>query len=146
MASDTFIKVQNVEKLLEKLDSQRLAKKTLRKAMRLAGKTAKGFMLARARAISRKLARARVKVARDGLSARVKPTAAWANTAEAGRKPGAKMPPPTALRGGFAAARAVSMRGLPARPFVAPAARDSAGAVQAIIRDAAKEIEQQWRS
>ena len=64
MASDTFIKVQNVEKLLEKLDSQRLAKKTLRKAMRLAGKTAKGFMMARARVISRKLARARVKVAR----------------------------------------------------------------------------------
>lgn len=146
MASDTLIRVVNIEKIIAKLDSERAAKKILRKTMRAAAKVTKQRMLTRARVISRKLARGRVKVARDAFSARVIPTAAWANTAERGRRPGAKAPPITALKGGWPAAQAVAKRGLPARPFVAPAARDSAADVQSLLKGAAREIELQWRS
>lgn len=146
MASGTLIKVENLEKLMAKLDGDRVARRTIRKTMRLAAKAAKAKMVGRARPISRKLARARVKVARDALSARVIPTAAWAPTAEAGRRPGAKQPPMGVLKGGFPAARLVAKRGLPPRPFVAPATRDSAAEVARILRDAAKEIEAAWRS
>ena len=135
MASGTLIKVENLEKLMAKLDGDRVARRTIRKTMRLAAKAAKAKMVGRARPISRKLARARVS-----------PTAAWAPTAEAGRRPGAKQPPMGVLKGGFPAARLVAKRGLPPRPFVAPATRDSAAEVARILRDAAKEIEAAWRS
>jgi hypothetical protein len=146
MASGTLIKVENLEKLLGKLDSDKLARRQVKKAIRLAAKAAKVHLLARARPISKRLARARVTIARDALSARVIPTASFANTMEKGRRAGAKAPPAGALKGGFLAARKVAQRGLPPRPFVAPAARDSAAEVQSILRDTAKEIEQAWRS
>jgi len=68
----------------------------------------------------------------------------WARTAEKGRRPGARMPPPGVLKGGFAAARAVSRRGQKPRPFVAPAARDSAGDVVKILAEAGAAIEKEW--
>jgi hypothetical protein len=135
VASGTLIKVENLEKLLGKLDSDKLARRQVKKAIRLAAKAAKVHLLARARPISKRLARARVI-----------PTASFANTMEKGRRAGAKAPPAGALKGGFLAARKVAQRGLPPRPFVAPAARDSAAEVQSILRDTAKEIEQAWRS
>jgi hypothetical protein len=146
MASDTLIKVVNLEKIMAKLDGDKVARRQLKKTMRLAAKAAKVKLLARARPISKRLARAKVTIARDGLSARVTPTAAWANTAEKGRRAGARMPPPGVLRGGFAAARTVSQRGLRPRPFVRPATADSAAEVSRILADAATEIEAMWRS
>lgn len=145
MASDTLIKVTGLKEITAKLDSEKVARRTLRKALRLAAKATKVRLLAKARPISRRLARARVKVARDAMSARVIPTAAWAHVAEKGRRPGAKQPPMGVLKGGFPAARLVAQRGLPPRPFVAPAARESVAEVVKILRDAGKEIEAEWR-
>lgn len=145
MPSDLIrVEVKGLEQLRAKIASDKLAKKALRSSLREAAKVAKANLLARARPISRKLARAKVSIGRDLTSAKVKPTAAWARTAEKGRRPGARMPPPGVLKGGFAAARAVSRRGQKPRPFVAPAARDSAADIVKILAEAGKAIEAEW--
>jgi len=145
MADLVRIEVKGLEQLRDKIGSDKISKKALRSSLREAAKVAKANLLAKARPISRKLARAKVTIGRDLTSAKVVPTSAWARTAEKGRRAGARMPPPGVLKGGFAAARAVSRRGLRARPFVAPAARDSAGDVVRILAEAGKEIEADWR-
>lgn len=144
MARDTLIKVEGLERIISKCDHEKLVLRQVRKAMRLAAKAAKAKLTARARTISRTLTRSKVKVARDAMSVQVIPTAAWANTAEKGRHPGARMPPPGALRGGYPAARRVAERGLRPRPFVGPATQDSAAEVQRILEDAGKEIQAEW--
>lgn len=145
MPSDLIrVEVKGLEQLRAKISSDKLAKKALRSSLREAAKVAKANLLAKARPISRKLARAKISIGRDLTSAKVIPTAAWARTAEKGRRPGARMPPPGVLKGGFAAARAVSRRGQKPRPFVAPAARDSAGDVVKILAEAGAAIEKEW--
>jgi hypothetical protein len=146
MAGDLIrVEVKGLEQLRNKISSDKIAKKALRSSLRDAAKVAKANLLARARPISKRLARAKVSIGRDLTSAKVKPTAAWARTAEKGRRPGARMPPPGVLKGGFAAARRVSQRGLPAHPFVAPAARDSAADIVKILAEAGKAIEADWK-
>jgi hypothetical protein len=147
MASDLVrVEVKGLAELRAKIAKDKFAKKQLRSSLREAAKVVKANLLSRARPIGKSLARAKVSIGRDLTSAKVKPTSRWARTAEKGRRPGARMPPPGVLRGGFAAARAVSRRGQPPRPFVAPAAQDSAADVVRILAEAGKSIEKDWAS
>lgn len=140
------VEVKGLERLREKVGSDKLLKRELRKGLRQAANAVKRRIQARGRPISRKLAkRVTVTIARDLMGATIRPTAAWANTAERGRRPGAKQPPAGVLTGGWAAARVVARRGLPARPFVAPAATDARADVQRILQDTAVTIEAAWR-
>ena len=140
------IEVVGLEKLRQKVGNDKLLKKPLRRGLRLAANAVKKRIGARGRPISRKLAKKiKVTVGRDLMSATIRPTAAWANTAEKDRRPGAKAPPAGVLKGGWAAAQVVARRGLRPRPFVAPAAEDSRADVQRILQDTAAEVEAAWR-
>ena len=72
-------------------------------------------------------------------------SAAWINVAEVGRHPGAKMPPVGVLKGGYAAAKAVSIRGLPGHHVMARAEQASRSGVQASMETAARDMEALWR-
>lgn len=83
--------------------------------------------------------------------------ASYARAVHDGRRAGAKMPPLSALKGWagrhgvpgnrvFLVARAISRKGIRARPFLTDAMRAKVGQIEAAMRGAAAEIEQHWRS
>jgi hypothetical protein len=88
------------------------------------------------------------------LAARVFSPLAYATVMEFGRRPGARMPPPEALRGWarrkgysgslFVLARAIARRGIKGRFFMRKAAKKLEGALPGFIRDAARDIERRW--
>lgn len=142
------VEIVGLERLLEKVASERLARPALRRALRDAAKAVKAEAVRRARPISRRLARRfAVRTHRAPVPQWIKVVnrypGAWA--IEKGRRAGAKMPPPQALRGGLPAARVVARRGLGPRPFMAPAAAASRAVVSRELAAAAREIERQWR-
>lgn len=143
------VTIKALPDLIEKAESNRGMRRLLRKALREAAKATKANVQARARGISKRLAR-RVKVTVDRKPvphwARVTNTYAGANAIEAGRRPGAKMPPPDVLRGGVGAAMAVARDGVRARPFMAPAARDSRPDVDRALAAGGRAMEGWWRA
>ena len=121
--------------------------KQMKAGLREAARLVRAEMHQRASAISRRLARRiKTKIDRFGTEARVINSYAGVWAIEKGRRPGAKMPPLKAVRGGYPAARLVSRRGLAARPFLKPTADAMAGQVKAVLSRVAREIEAQWRS
>lgn len=149
MAERLGITIKGLDDLTEHVREMPFLRRPLRKGFRTAAKAVKAAVVRRAGALSRRLAR-RTSVEVDGSYvpawARVTNKAAWINVAEKGRHPGAKMPPVRALRGGFAAARAVSRRGLPGHQVMSGAAKDSEPQVRAIMAATAREVEALWRA
>lgn len=145
MATAITIEIKGIARMQERIKGNTLARKALRDSLRKAAQSTKAVATRRAGIISRGLARRTGSgVFRDLSGAKVVNRAAWANVAEKGRRPGAKMPPVGALRGGYPAAALVAKRGLPARPFMAPAARESKPAIEAALRDGARAVEAAW--
>lgn len=80
----------------------------------------------------------------------------YAKAVHDGRRAGATMPPPNALAGWagrhgftgslFVLARAISRRGIRARPFLRTAARNARGSIDRELRKAAKAIEARWKA
>lgn len=142
------VEIVGLERLLAKVATERLARPALRRALRAAARSVKAEVVARARPISKRLAR------RTTVRTHRAPVPQWAkvinrypgaHAIEKGRRAGAKMPPPQALRGGLPAARVVARRGIGARPFMAPAAAASRAVVSRELAVAAREIERQWQ-
>lgn len=155
MAAPTLrMEVKGVAELVDKCEAggKRILAKPLKKAFRAAGKVVKAHVVTIARPVGRSLTR-KIKVSIDrGMApayvptyAKVKNSAAWINVAEVGRHPGAKMPPVGTLKGGYAAAKAVSIRGLPGHHVMERAEQASRAGVQATFAAAASEMEQAWR-
>lgn len=141
------VEVKGLKELAERAQAERAIRRPMRRGLREAAKAAKASMAGVARPISRRLAR-RIRVAVDRrpvpLWAKATYTYAGAQAIERGRRAGAKLPPVGALKGGFAARKAVAARGVPARPYFERAKRAAEPAVQAIMGRVAKEIEATW--
>jgi hypothetical protein len=132
------IEIEGLKECIAAADSERTLRRPLRKTLREAGKLLKANIVAMGRPVGRSLVR-RLKVTVDKAPlptyARVSNKAAWVNVAEVGRHAGAKMPPPGALRGGFAAAIAVSRRGIPGHGVMRRAAAATSAQMPALTRD-----------
>lgn len=142
------VKVDGARELIQRAELERFIRRPLRKAFRTAAKAVKARIIQFARPVSRSLTRRiRVEVDRAPVPewARVINRAAWVHVAERGRRPGAKLPPASALRGGFAAARSVSRAGLPGHHIMERAARASGADLDRAFDEAAREIERRWR-
>lgn len=147
------IKADGVERLQARCVDERLLRKPLRKLMRAAGNYVKKAYVARARPISRRTARrVRVKITQGKgpafipESVHVMSRYPGAPSIVSGRRPGAKMPPIVAIRGGYPAAQAVKRTGMAARPFVEAVFSETRGAVEKLLKDGAAEIERTWRA
>jgi hypothetical protein len=148
------IEVKGADKLIKKVEQggQRLLKKPLTKGMRAGAKVVRANVVTTARPVGKSLTRG-IKTTIDKGSAplyvpnfaKVKNSAPWINVAEVGRHPGARMPPPGVLKGGYAAAKAVSVRGRPGHHVMARAETASRPGVQSAFDAAAREIEALWR-
>lgn len=152
--SSLAIEIEGADKLIARCQEggKRIIAKPLRTAFRVAAKAVKANVITTARPISRSLTR-KIRVSIDrGIGpvyaprfGKVVNAAAWVNVAENGRHPGAKMPPIAALKGGFAAAKVVAVRGIPGHGFMSKAEQMSRPAVVAAFAAAAREIEAAWR-
>lgn len=142
------VKITGLRQAVARAEAETIFRRPLRKALRGMGKLVKANVVATARPISRKLARrVRVKVDRARVPAYVRITngASWVHVAEEGRRPGAKQPPVTALRGGFAAAKAVAERGLPGHHFMARARSASEPGIAQLVRQLERTMDAIWR-
>jgi hypothetical protein len=148
------LEVKGADKLIKKVENGggKLLKKPLTKGMRAGAKVVKAHVITTTRPVGKSLTKG-IRTSIDKGSAplfvpkfaKVKATAPWINVAEEGRHPGAKMPPVGVLKGGYAAARAVSIRGLPAHHVMARAEQASRPGVESAFAAAAREIESLWR-
>lgn len=145
------LKLTGLDELIRRAEAERLYRKALRKAMRLAGKAMKTEYLARARPISRRLAKGvRTKIKQGPAPAylpvevKVYPRYAGGPAIVSGRRAGAKQPPMAALKWGFPAARRVAARGLPGHPFVPQVMAAVAPQVTRLLAGVGQEMEQAW--
>lgn len=149
MAAKITVEMKGLDSLIARADGTRLLRRPLRRGLRRMGKVMKAHVVAIARPISASLARrVKVEVDRDFTPKWVKVVnrAAWVHVAERGRRPGAKGPPMGKLRGGFAAGRVVSARGLPGHRVMARAAAASQRDVAAVNREISREMEAAWNA
>jgi hypothetical protein len=141
------IEIEGLKECIAAADAERTFRRPLRKTLREAGKLLKTNVVAIGRPVGRSLVR-KLKVTVDRSPtptyARVSNKAAWVNVAEVGRRAGAKMPPPGALRGGFAAARTVAARGLPGHGVMKRAAGATASQMPALTRDLEQGMTLSW--
>lgn len=144
------IKAEGLARLQKACADDRTLRKPLRKLMRTAGNVIKAEY--KARATSRRLARkTRLKI-RQGRAPAYIPESVHvvskyggAPAIVSGRRPGAKMPPIAAVRGGFPAARAIGQRGIPGKPFVEAVFQTVRQRVDGLLREGSREIEHSWK-
>lgn len=141
------VEVKGVGEAVIRAEAERAFRRPLRKMLRAAGNVLKKQYVSLARPVSRKLARrVRVTVDRSPVPeyARVAASAAWVHVAEVGRRPGAKLPPATALRGGYGAAFVVAVVGLPGHHIMQRAVAAAQPDINNTIRTMSREMEAQF--
>lgn len=146
------IRITGITELMARAQDDRFLRRPIRKALRAAGKLMKAEYVTVARPISRRLARrVRVKIKQGAAPAYIPQDVAVTTryaggpAIVSGRRAGAKLPPVRALRGGFAAARAVAERGLPGHPFLPAVVRAVGPPIERSLATAAREMERQWQ-
>lgn len=142
------LRLDGLDDLVKLASEERLLRRPLRKGLRGIGKTIKATVVRLARPVSKKMAR------RVTVIVNKAPTPAWVRVRarhpavhvfEVGRSPGAKAPPAGKLKGGFAAARAVSKRGRPGFHVMERADRASVASVQQMVGELSRDIEAIWK-